>query len=117
MMKKNEIIDVSFDFALQIVAYCEILEQNKKFVVANQLLKSGTSIGANAREAQNAESIVDFLHKMKLAAKESEETEYWLLICNKSENYPPASDLLQRLDSIKKLLSKIISSTKKKINK
>lgn len=117
MIKRNEIIEVSFDFALQIVAYCEILEQNKKFVVANQLLKSGTSIGANVREAQNAESIIDFLHKMKIAAKEAEETEYWLLICNKSENYPSTSDLLQRLESVKKLLSKIISSTKRKINK
>lgn len=116
MMKRNEIIEVSFDFALQIVAYCETLEQSKKFVVANQLLKSGTSIGANVREAQNAESIMDFLHKMKLAAKEAEETEYWLLICDKSENYPATSDLLQRLESVKKLLSKIISSTKKKIN-
>lgn len=115
MMKRNEIVELSFDFALQIVAYCEGLELNKKFVVANQLLKSGTSIGANVREAQNAESIGDFIHKMKLAAKEVEETEYWLLICDKSENYPSTSDLLQRLDSIKKLLSKIISSTKKKI--
>lgn len=116
MIKRNEIIEVSFDFALQIVSYCELLEQNKKFIVANQLLKSGTSIGANIREAQNAESIIDFLHKMKLAAKETEETEYWLLICNKSENYPSTSDLLQRIDSMKKLLSKIISSTKEKIN-
>ncbi len=81
-MRKNEIVEVSFNFALQIVSYCETLEQNRKFVIATQLLKSGTSIGANIREAQNAESILDFLHKMKLAAKEAEETEYWLLICD-----------------------------------
>src|SRR5690554_4374905 len=117
MMKRNEIVEVSFDFALQIVSYCETLEQNKKFVIASQLLKSGTSIGANIREAQNAESILDFIHKMKLAAKEAEETEYWLLLCNKSENYPPSAELLLTLSSIKKLLSKIISTTKKKISK
>lgn len=101
MMKRNEIIDVSFEFAIQIVSYCETLEQNKKFVVANRLLKSGTAIGANVREAPNAESILDFLHKMKLAAKEAEETEYWLLRCNRSENYPSTSDLLLKMNSIK----------------
>ncbi|MDR2816759.1 MAG: four helix bundle protein [Proteiniphilum sp.] len=111
----NEIVQVSFNFALQIISYCEILEENKKFVIANQLLISGTSIGANVREAQNAESIVDFLHKMKVAAKEVEETEYWLLICNNAENYPSSPDLLTTLSSIRKLLAKIISSTKKKI--
>jgi len=114
--KENEIVKVSFDFAMQIVSYCEILEKNKRFVVANQLLKSGTSIGANVREAQNAESIMDFLHKMKIAAKEVEETEYWLLICDNAKNYPPIADLLPTLNSIKKILAKIISSTKKKIN-
>lgn len=117
MMKRNEIVEVSFNFALQIVSYCEALEQNRKFVIASQLLKSGTSIGANIREAQNAESILDFIHKMKLAAKEAEETEYWLLLCNKSENYPSSAELLLTLSSIKKLLSKIISTTKKKISK
>lgn len=114
--RENEIVKVSFDFAMKIVSYCETLENNKRFVIANQLLKSGTSIGANVREAQNAESISDFLHKMKIAAKEVEETEYWLLICDNAENYPSIADLLPRLNSIKKLLSKIISSTKKKIN-
>ncbi|HOT65264.1 MAG: four helix bundle protein [Dysgonomonadaceae bacterium] len=114
--KENEIVKVSFDFAMQIVSYCESLEKNKRFIIANQLLKSGTSIGANVREAQNAESITDFLHKMKIAAKEVEETEYWLLICDNAKNYPPIADLLPTLNSIKKILAKIISSTKKKIN-
>ena len=69
----NEIVDVSFEFALLIIEYAELLESNRKFVIANQLLKSGTSIGANIREAQNAESKADFIHKMKIAAKEAEE--------------------------------------------
>lgn len=76
--KPNIIVEKSFKFALKIVAFCELLEDKKKFVVSRQLLRSGTSIGANIREAQNAESKVDFIHKFKLAAKEADETEYWL---------------------------------------
>ena len=72
--KENIVVDKSFRFALKIIEYCEILEDNKKFVIARQLLRSGTSIGANIREAQNAESKVDFVHKIKIAAKEADET-------------------------------------------
>lgn len=115
MSKDNEIVKMNVEFALQIVSYCETL--GKRFVVADQLLKAGTSIGANVREVQKAESIVDFLHKMEIAAKEVEETEYGLLICNNAENYLSASGLLPTLNSIQKLLAKIRSSTKKKINK
>ena len=60
----------------------------KKYVVANQLLRAGTSIGANVHEAQNAESRADFIHKIKIALKELEETKYWLLLCENSKNYP-----------------------------
>lgn len=56
--------------------------KQKKFVIAKQLLKSGTSIGANSVEAQNAESKADFIHKIKIAAKEADETQYWLLLCD-----------------------------------
>ena len=67
--KENEIVIISFEFALIIIAYCEVLGKNKKYVIARQLLKSGISIGANIREAQNAESKADFTHKLKIAAK------------------------------------------------
>jgi four helix bundle protein len=73
--KENIIVEKSFQFALKVVLYCEQLEVEKKFVLARQLLRSGTSIGANVREAQNAESKADFVHKIKLAAKEADETE------------------------------------------
>jgi four helix bundle protein len=63
--KDNIIIDLTFKFALAIMDYCELLENNRKSVLARQLLKSGTSIGANSREAQNAESKADFIHKFK----------------------------------------------------
>ncbi len=110
--KKNLIVDLTLDFSLKIVAYCEILEEKRKYVIARQLLKSGTSIGANVREAQNAESKKDFVHKLKIAAKEADETEYWLTLCKLSDNYPFDETLLSDVSSIIKVLSKIISSSK-----
>ena len=114
MEKENEIVELSFEFALQIIDYCEQLEKNRKYVVARKLLKSGTSIGANIREAQNAESSHDFIHKLKISAKEAEETEYWLMLCNKSKNYPTPTTEITSIVSIKKLLNSIISTMKNK---
>ena len=73
-------------------------------MIARQLIKSGTSIGANVREAQNAESKADFIHKLKIAAKEADETEYWLLLCQESDNYPDTEELRSDLTSIIKVL-------------
>lgn len=110
--KENIIVEKSFQFALKIVTYCELLEEKRKFVVARQLLKSGTSIGANVREAQNAESKIDFIHKMKIAAKEADETEYWLLICKNAPAYPFEEELLNGLNELTKIIGKIISTSK-----
>ena len=77
--KENQVLNLAFEFALSIIEYTEELESRKRFNMANQLFKSGTSIHANIREAQNAESKGDFIHKMKIAAKEAEETEGWLM--------------------------------------
>ena len=110
--KNNLIVDLTFDFAKDIIKFTEELEKNKKYNLANQLFRSGTSVGANVREAQNAESKIDFIHKLKIAAKEADETEYWLLLCNESENYPECKNLLVKIESIQKVLSKIISTTK-----
>jgi len=112
--KPNLIVNLTFEFALKIVDYTELLESKKKWNMANQLFKSGTSIGANVREAQNAESMADFIHKMKVAAKESDETEYWLSLCKKATNYPDPDNLLMEVDSINKVISKIISTSKLK---
>jgi four helix bundle protein len=113
MESKNEILQISIDFALEIIQFSELLENHRKFVIANQLLKSGTSIGANVFEAQSTESRADFIHKMKIADKEAKETEYWLLLCEKSQNYPFEENLKSKLLSIQKLLSKIISTSKR----
>jgi four helix bundle protein len=110
--KENIIVDKSFQFALRMIGYCELLEENKKYVIARQLLRAGISIGANVREAQNAESKADFIHKIKVAAKEADETEFWLLLCQKSPTYPFDQKLLLDINELIKILSKILSSSK-----
>lgn len=112
--KNNLILVKSFEFAKKIVIYTEELGSKRKFVVANQLLKSGTSIGANIKEAQNAESKADFIHKFKIAMKEADETEFWLFLCNELENYPNPEELLKDLFEILKMTNKIISASKSK---
>jgi four helix bundle protein len=110
--KPNLIVDKTIGFSLAIISYCEKLELKKKYVIARQLLKSGTSIGANVFEAQNAESKSDFIHKMKIAAKEASESLYWLTLCEKTDNYQFEPLLKLQLQEIIKILSKIISSSK-----
>lgn len=109
---RNVIVDLSFEFALKIIEYSCKLEADRRYIVARQLLRCGTSIGASVREAQNAESKLDFIHKMKIAAKEADETEYWLLLCKNSEGYRDCDELLKVCASIIKVLSKIIGSAK-----
>ena len=111
--KDNEVLNLSFQFALDIIFYTEKLEETKRYNMANQLFRSGTSIHANIREAQNAESKDDFIHKLKLAAKEAEETEGWLLLCKYAVSYPDPGNLITILTSILKLLNKIIGSSKR----
>ena len=111
-LKSNLIVGLTLEFAIEVVKYCEVLELNKKYVIARQLLRSGTSIGANVREAQNAESKPDFIHKFKIAAKEAEETEYWLLICKNSKGYPDTDILMEKIKSIQKVINRIIVSSK-----
>jgi four helix bundle protein len=112
--KENIIVKLTFEFALEIIKYCEVLQENKKYVISNQLLKSGTSIGANIREAQNAESKADFIHKFKISAKEIEETIYWLELCKFSNNYPSANNLLEQINNISRIVNKIIITSKQK---
>ena len=76
---ENNIQDKSFHFAIRIVKLCKMLRNDRKeFTLSNQLLRSGTSIGANVMEAQNAQSRADYLSKLNIALKEATETKYWL---------------------------------------
>ncbi len=117
MFDKNPVLKLSFDFSLMVIEYCEHLEANKKFIVSRQLMRSGTSIGANAMEAQNAESKADFIHKMRIAAKEAEETQYWLWLCAYSSNYPNCDNLIQKLDELNKVVGAIINTSRKNLIK
>ena len=98
-----------------VIDYCELLDSQKKYIISKQLLKSGTSIGANAMEAQNAESKIDFIHKMKIAAKEAEESQYWLWLCEYAASYPNCHPLQSKVDEIQKVLGKILSTSKNKL--
>lgn len=113
MEKGNVILSKTVQFSLEIIKYVEVLEEKRKYVIANQLLKSGTSIGSNIHEAQNAESKSDFIYKFKIAAKEIEETKYWLVLCKHSVNYPACTFLEEQLFEIEKIVTKIIATSKK----
>ena len=114
LFEDNPILKLSFDFSLLVIEYCEKLEADRKYVLGRQLLKSGTSMGANVMEAQNAESKADFIHKMKIAAKEADETQYWLMLCDYAKNYPDCKILLTKLEEVQKVLNKILGTAKSK---
>ncbi len=114
-MKENIIKSKSFDFALRVVLLCQFLINDKKeFVVSKQFLRSGTSIGANVREAEQAESKADFIHKTSIALKEANESEYWMELLFKA-NYideTQFNSLNKDLKEILKLLTAIIKTSK-----
>ncbi len=112
--KDNLIVKLTFEFALEIISFSEEIRKSNRFEMASQIFRSGTSIGANIREAQNAESKADFIHKFKISAKEADELQFWLELCQNSEFYPnPNEELFKKLQSINLIISKIISSSKK----
>jgi four helix bundle protein len=118
--KENIIAIKSYAFAVQIVRTYQQLSQNsREFVLSRQLLKRGTSIGANVKEAAHAQSKRDFLTKMNIALKEANETEYWLKLLNetdyiKTEHYENLNNSCNELISI---LVKIVSSTKQSLGR
>lgn len=112
VQSENIILKKTIEFSILAIEYVELLESQRKYVIAKQLLRSATSIGANVHEAQNAESKADFIHKFKIAAKEVEETKYWLILCNESKKYPDCKLMTDKLHEIDKIITKIISTSK-----
>ena len=111
-MTKNIIVDLSMDFSVKIVNLCDSIKG--KSAIVNQLLRSGTSIGANIHEANYASSRADFIAKMQIALKECYETEYWLELFVKTnliveENY---KQLKNDCGKIRKLLISSINTAK-----
>ena len=113
-IESNPILKMTFEFSLMVLDFCDVLDEMRKYTISRQLLKSGTSVGANAMEAQNAESKADFIHKIKIGAKEADETQYWLMLCSFSIKYPECDYLLLKLEEIQKVLNKILGTAKKK---
>ena len=115
MEKRNVIKEKSFEFAKEIVYLYKNLADKKEFVLSRQLLKSGTSIGANIREAEHAQNKADFINKLSISLKEANETEYWLDLLYET-NYL-SDELFQNLKikniELLKLLISIINTSKK----
>ena len=114
-MKENVIKNKSFAFALRTVKMYQFLcEQKKEFVMSKQLLRSGTAVGALVREAEQAESPADFIHKMAIALKETNETEYWIDLLFQSNYIDETAFNSIKTDLIEllKLLISIIKTTK-----
>jgi four helix bundle protein len=85
-MKDSVLSEKSFTFALRVVSlYKHLTTEHKEYVMAKQVLSSGTSVGANIEEAKHGQSKVDFVHKLSIAQKEASETRYWLRLLQKSE--------------------------------
>jgi four helix bundle protein len=114
---ENLIVKMTFQYALEIMEFAEVLRDQKRFSFSDQVLRSGCSIGANVKEAQGAESKADFIHKVKIAMKEAEESEYWLELCDFAKSYPKPGTLLNDIESILKVLNKIIGTSKTRITK
>ena len=115
-MKEDNIIEEkSFEFAVRTVnLYKYLTSEKQEFVISKQLLRSGTSVGANVSEAQQAQSPLDFLSKMSIALKESYESDYWLRLLHRTEylNKDEFNSIITDCRTISKLLVSIIKSTK-----
>ncbi|MCK4358971.1 MAG: four helix bundle protein [Candidatus Cloacimonetes bacterium] len=110
-MKKNVILDKSFDFAVKTVeVYKELKFNRKEYILSTQLLRSGTSIGANVNEATAAQSKKDFLSKMSIASKESRETLYWIKLLNKT-GYLNNQEYFNDCKEIIRILTSIVKTT------
>lgn len=113
--KENVILDKSFEFSLKVIELYKELVKNHEYVISKQLLKSGTSIGANVNEAQAAQSKKDFIAKMSIASKEARETKYWILLLKKSNLIPNCQGYLTclecEIDEIINILTKIVKSS------
>ncbi len=117
-MKKNNIRDKSFLFAIRIVKLYKYLQSDKKeYVLSKQLLRSGTSVGAMVREAEHSESKKDFVHKMAIAQKEINESIYWLELMNATEyiNKEQFDSLNKDAVEVIKIVTTIIKNTKKNL--
>ena len=116
MKTENKILELSFDFSLQMISLYKILVEHREYVLSRQLLRSGTSIGANIEEAGAAQSRKDFISKMSIASKEARETRYWLRLLDRSKLVDiDYSSYLISIEHIVNILTKIVKTSSEEI--
>jgi len=118
-MYKFDLKNESLNFAIEIIKIYKFLINNKEYILSKQLLRSGTSIGANVFEALHAQSKKDFLSKITISFKEANETKYWLHLLEKTnyiKNYNSKDNIFKKLDEIIAILTRTIKSTKNQLN-
>ena len=113
-LRDNLILRRSFDFAVMVVNYCLKMIEDKEYVISRQLMKCGTSVGANVEEAQGAISKAEFIAKMQIALKEARETNYWLRLIEKSnlKTYDGFDILLKESEDLRNILTSILKNSK-----
>ena len=118
-VKDSLLRDKSFAFALRIVKLNKyLIDERREFTLSKQVLRSGTSIGANIEEAVHAQSRIDFIHKLSIAQKEASETNYWLRLLKESDmlNAKLGLSLLGDCEELQRLLAASIKTAKSKLN-
>ena len=111
----NAIDEKSFHFAVRIVKLCKYLQENKKeYILSKQLMRSGTSIGANITESQQAQSRADFISKLNIALKEAVETNYWLRLLQATDYLSDSeyASMIGDCKELEKLLTAILKTTR-----
>ena len=115
-MKDNIIAIKTFEFSLSIINLFTQLKKENEFIISKQLLRCGTSIGANVEEAIAAQSRKDFISKMAIASKEAREAKYWLRLLDKSElTQIPVHNYLNDIEHIINIITKIIKTTQESV--
>jgi four helix bundle protein len=116
MKEDNKILNLTFDFSIQIIGLYKILVEHKEYVISKQLLRRSTSIGANVEEANAAQSKREFIQRMSIASKEARETKYWLRLLDKSQIIKhDYSAHLKTIDHIINILTKIVKTSQESI--
>ncbi len=109
--KPFDIVERTRLFALDIIDFSKVLYDSGWRSLGNQILRSGTSIGANMSESQQAESKDDFIHKVRMAAKEAKESRYWQSLCRDSPHLPYQEGMWEESDQLTAILSTILAKT------
>lgn len=116
-MKENIILNKTYSFALKVIQVYIKLKETKEFELSRQLLKSGTSIGANAEEGSAAQTKKDFIAKFSISLKEARETHYWLRLLRDSKliDSEDAKNLLQECEELQKIITSILKTSKQNL--